>query len=95
MLTVYGASDDLIEIEGDISEEFQYLDSGDLLAFSDGTILDIEYRRGIWRIVPVYRGRAALLINPAVEGDDDHYSDRVTLNGVTVDWVVHGVEWAR
>jgi len=40
MLKVYGASDDLIEIKGDIREEFSRYDSeGDYLAFSDGTVL--------------------------------------------------------
>lgn len=36
-VTIYGASDDLIEVEGDIDEEFTYDDQGgdgDLIALS-------------------------------------------------------------
>ena len=62
-ITVYGASDDLIEIEGDISEEFNYPynadDKGVLLAFSDGTLARIKYDSGgMWRITPHARGTA-------------------------------------
>lgn len=91
-ITIYGASDDLIEIDGDISEEFTYADNN-LLAFSDGTILRIEYGySGVWRISPVVRGAASLAIEQAPEGDDDNYSDRATLDGAV--WVVYGSHYA-
>lgn len=92
-ISITGASDDLIEIEGDIREEF-YLkdeDDGDLLAFSDGTVLRIAYTKdGIWRISPVMKGNAAYKNDQAVSADDDIYSDIVTLDGDFA-WVVHGV----
>lgn len=96
-VTVYGASDDLIEVEGDIEGEF-YLkddDAGDLLAFSDGTILRMRYAEsGVWRITPVTTGgTSSLTIVPAPEGDEANYSDRATLTG-PVSWVVHGIGWA-
>ncbi len=50
---VYGASDDLIEVEGAIREEFTANRDGEanLLAFSDGTLLEVTYTdAGIWRI---------------------------------------------
>ncbi len=60
-LEIYGASDDLVEVDGDIVEEFN--PSGDdpsYLGFSDGTILKIAYDNdGIWRIVPVAKGSAS------------------------------------
>ncbi len=99
-VTVYGASDDLIEIEGDIREEFTYegpghgAGSGDLLAFSDGTILRIEYAdTGIWRIAPVVHGTAHLTFEQAPEDDESNYSDRATLSFAA--WVVQGVAFAR
>lgn len=56
-ITVYGASDDLIEIDGDIREEFPYIEhqstdgGADLIAVSDGTVLRIEFTRaGTWSI---------------------------------------------
>jgi hypothetical protein len=92
MIRVEGASDDLIEIGGDISEEF-YLqnDKGDLLAFSDGTVLRIEFGDP-WRITPIVRGNAALTILLAAEHDDEG-TDVATLDG-DIAWVVHGVNHA-
>ncbi len=100
-ITVYGASDDLIEVDGDISEEFGYkgadghpnTDDGDLLAFSDGTILRITYdSNGVWRITPVVRGSAQVSIEQVPEGDQDG-TDRATVDGAV--WVVHGVAYAK
>jgi hypothetical protein len=90
---VYGASDDLIEIEGAIVEEFTAEDEADRLIFSDGTVLEIRYtREGVWRIEDVHRGTARLTVDVAPDGDEDNYSDRATLEGVT--WVIHGGEKA-
>jgi len=97
-LTIYGASDDLIEVEGDIEEEFVYRDlddDGDLLAFSDGTILRIMFTQaGVWRIIPVTPEGDSLTIAYAPEDDEDNYSDRATLTG-DIAWVVHGDSYAR
>lgn len=97
-VTVYGSSDDLIEVEGGIREEFTYAEEdrdGDLLAFSDGTILRIQYEQtGIWRISPVVNGSSELSIKQAPEDDDSNYSDRATLSG-PVAWVVQGIAFAQ
>jgi hypothetical protein len=99
MITVYGASDDLIEVDGDISAEFAYQKrgygqpSGDLLAFSDGTILRVEFTRsGVWRITPVVRGSAELSIDQAPENDEDNRSDRATVSGAV--WVAQSIDYA-
>ncbi|MGX6604828.1 hypothetical protein ACWKSP_22270 [Micromonosporaceae bacterium Da 78-11] len=99
-ITVYGASDDLIEVEGDVTEEFPYVEhdstpgGGDLLAFSDGTVLRISLTPyGVWRIHTVVRGTAQVTIEDAPEGDEDNYTDRATVDGAT--WVVHGIGWAK
>lgn len=97
-IIVYGASDDLIEVEGDISEEFPYrgddnpADRGDLFAFSDGTVLRITYTTtGVWRIATVAEGTCTLEITQAPEGDNDNYSDRARLgDNSAVRWVVQG-----
>lgn len=98
MITVSGSSDDLIEIDGDISEEFEYGvaedDSGDLVAFSDGTVLRIWYGdAGVWRIMPIAYGTAFVGIEQAPENDETNYSDKATINAAT--WVVHGAKIAR
>lgn len=82
MLKIYGSSDDCIEIEGDINDEFYAVnDEPTLLGFSDGTVLEIEYNSdGIWRIAPVYKGSATYNKEfEATNSDSDDYSDVVTL----------------
>ena len=94
---VTGASDDLIEITGDINEEFSAPkcadDKGAILGFSDGTLLRIRYDEdGIWRIDLVMSGRAKYTKQSgSVEKDT---FDSVTLTG-DVKWVLLGEEWAK
>lgn len=88
---VYGASDDLIEVEGDIREEFspERDDEPTYLAFSNGTVLSVVYdRHGKWRIHPV-AGNENVSIEFAPENEDDGYSDIATVNGY-VTWAVCG-----
>jgi hypothetical protein len=95
--TIYGASDDLIEVEGLVTEEFSYHEREDepsFIAFSDGTVVRIEYTdAGVWRIAPVRRGRGTLHIEQAPEDDEKNYTDRATLIG-DVEWVVYGHAFA-
>lgn len=86
-VTVYGASDDLLEVEGDITEEFGCYDiEAGILAFSDGTLLGVQYD-GCWRITTRAKGSAALTHVPADGEYTDNYSDRVTLSG-DIKWCV-------
>lgn len=94
MLTVYGYSDDLVEIDGDIRDEFTYPyddKEGCVLAFSNGLILRIKYNdNGIWRITPVFPIKnESFSISQAPENDDSNYSDIATIND-DIDWVVMG-----
>jgi hypothetical protein len=52
MIKFYGSSDDLLEIDGDIYEEFYVPDDKPFyVALSDGTLLRIHYDEdAIWRI---------------------------------------------
>lgn len=95
---IYGASDDLVEIEGDIREEFQAGSAGDgdprWIAFSDGTVLRVAYTDGgIWRFTPAQYGSSEVDIEQAPEGDDDNYSDVVTLTG-EIKWAAFVTELA-
>jgi hypothetical protein len=98
-VTITGASDDLIEIEGDISEEFNVYDTHNvdrLLAFSDGTVLRVRCTdEAVWRITPEHRTSTsgALTITQAVPGDETNYTDRAVIDG-PVTWVVLGSEIA-
>lgn len=106
IVKVSGASDDLIEIEGDaLNEEFSALteqfedraDAGALLAFSDGTVLEILYAMpgdgGFWRIRRLMAGSAKYELREATDEDKD-YSDVATLTG-DLRWVVRGDQVAR
>lgn len=91
-LTIYGSSDDLIEVEGDISEEYTDYNNpeGSVLAFSNGAALRIAYSdSGVWRIVPL---TGDMQIAQALEDDDDNYSDVATVTG-DVRWIVRGTDW--
>lgn len=89
MVKVYGASDDLIEVEGDIREEFSaYLDDNEskVLAFSDGTLLRMVYDHdGIWRVTTVELGASPISHTHGSVKDDTN--DVVTING-DIQWVV-------
>lgn len=90
--TVCGRSDDIISVEGAVSEEFQYVgpDNGDLLAFSNGVVLRVRWT-GVWRITPVTCADKVRIV-AAPEDDEDLYSDVATLDGVK--WVMHGRQFA-
>jgi hypothetical protein len=91
-VTVYGAFDDLVEIEGDLNEEFNpsYDGEGMLLAFGDGTVLDVRYDdNGVWRITQREAGSASFEKVEAPPDDKENYSDRVTLRG-ELRWVMAG-----
>lgn len=93
--TVYGASDDLIEVEGDVREEFYVLGSEEenYLAFSNGFVIKVtyDYRDGVWRIAPIV---GSVQVDQAPANDEANYSDRAHIYG-TVLWVVHGPHFAK
>ena len=94
MVKVTGASDDLIEIEGEISEQFaRYGSDGDYLAFSDGTVLKAYYDEdGIWRFTVIFKGS---LFKEKVEGSvSDDTNDVVTFYAGLV-WCVCGKDLAK
>lgn len=98
-VTIYGASDDLIEIEGDLREEFNPDEYGKLgyLAFSDGTLLSIQYSDTtdwIWRINRLAEGLSTYSKTDGTDSDDD-YTDKVTLEGDSLSWVVYGHQTQR
>lgn len=95
-ITITGASDDLIEIDGDIVEEWsapgEVDEGGALIAISDGTLLRIIYDEdGIWRITRLVAGSAQF---EKVEGDVLRNTfDIAKLWGVEIAWVVLGSQY--
>lgn len=93
---IYGASDDCIELDGDIRDEFYaHEDDSDYLAFSDGTVLVINYTNdGVWRINRVQDGSAQYSKIEASSPDSKDYSDKVTLTG-DLKWCVCGKNYRK
>jgi hypothetical protein len=82
MTKVYGASDDLIEFEGDFRGEAAHRsddeDAGTLIVMSDGTIMEIKYGKGnegIWALTLLRKGPLFDRIDPCVEETEAGYSD--------------------
>lgn len=96
-VTIRGYSDDLVEVEGDLREEF----CGDqvTLVFGDGTLLEVSYGNdGCWHISRSKEGSATFTETfKAVDPDSDQYSDVATLEGdlVSVDKVRSHSEMAE
>jgi hypothetical protein len=79
-VTIYGCSDDLVEVEGDLTDEF----SGDdvLLMFGDDTHIRARYDKdGIWRLACGKEGTAKCVGAFVATDPESDYSDRMTLEG--------------
>ena len=95
-ITIYGASDDLIEVTGDIHKEFNvWLENDEtiLLAFSDGTLLRANYDKdGIWRFTLLFSGIAQFSKTDGSVNEDT--SDVVALTGIKIKWVALATAYA-
>lgn len=94
MIKIFGHSDDLIEVKGDILKEF-YVHNGywRLVTASNGVLLRIQLTdAGVWRIQPL-AGADRVVVVQAPEDDEDNYFDIATIAG-DVEWVACGNDWA-
>lgn len=89
-----------VEIHGDITVRFPLNANAPLaplthlLAFSDGTVLGIEFTdTGIWEISLLNEGSAAVTIYAADEVQSGPRADRAVLRGGDIQWIVRGVDW--
>lgn len=107
MTRVYGASDDLIEFDGELRGEIGCYGSGDdehplgvLVAFSDGTILAVRYGKpangGVWAIDVLRQGDLFDRIEVCNDEDADPYSDQVFFKaGKLKAWAAKSAEVVR
>ena len=98
---VYGASDDLIEFEGDVRGEVgKYADEdkpGVLLVCSDGTLLEVNYGKGgagIWEVKLLQKGALFDRIDPCLDEEADPYSDVAHFRD-GLKWAYAATEWER
>lgn len=92
---VYGASDDLIEVQGDLSEEFSGGEKPCLLIFSDGTVLTIKYGKehlAVWAITLIEQGGLFGRIDFCTDEDAERYSDTAHFKD-GLEWVYFVREW--
>ena len=85
-ITIYGASDDLLEIEGDIRDELDVrMSTWYHLFFNDGTVAKIAYTDdGVWRIELDEEGSLLdrFTHTPNQGSDSKNYTDRLRLEFV-------------
>lgn len=80
---IYGASDDLIEFEGDVHGEVGSYGTDDreqgvLVICSDGTLLEVKYGKngeGIWEVKQIKKGALLEKIDQCDDSEADPYSD--------------------
>lgn len=95
-IIITGASDDLIEIDGDISEEFNWYPKNSedrrFIGISDGTVLSVWYDQdGLWRFQRSSVGRATFTkIEGSVHDDTNDTVSLTTDDNSLLMWVVFG-----
>lgn len=103
MITIYGSSDDLIEIEGDVTEEFYAKESEpNYLGFSNGVLARIEYNDdGEWAIRVLHKpknvGTSIFFVGDSAITESGRYNDYTDVLCIedSIDWVTHGEGIAR
>jgi hypothetical protein len=100
MTKIYGASDDLLEFEGDIYGEVGYygssLEDPIKVSISDGTELNMYYDdSGLWKIKVLNQGSHFESLVEATDPDSDQYSDLLTLKSglLTARYKVGSERW--
>ena len=99
---VYGASDDLIEFEGDVGGEVGNYgtdegEHGELIIFSDGTLLEAKYGKAdmaVWGMTLINAGSLYKGIIPCSDEDADPHSDVVLFND-GLRWAYAASEWGK
>ncbi len=97
-IIIYGTSDDLVEVEGDVPgcDEYGAWHSPRYVQLSTGDVFRVEYTDdGVWRIGYSLLGASgAVKIDnvPADGADTDNYTDRMTVEG-PIEWVEVWRDW--
>ena len=99
MTTIYGASDDLIEIEGDVEDEVNKIEPKNLsVKCSDGTEAKITYdEEGQWKIVVNKRGDLLAEHVLSVGDDAEHTREEIKRCSGYSDVLLFkdGLEWVK
>ena len=99
---IYGCSDDLCEIKGDVTGEISCYGTDDqeqglLVMCSDGTILEVRYGKagmGIWAIMPISQGSLFERMDYCANEEADPYSDVAHFKD-GLKWAYAATEWQK
>lgn len=94
---IYGASDDLLEFEGEVEGEVGAYDVERLIVCSDGSVLTAEYGKGplgIWKLTVINRGSCFIGLKECLDEDADIDSD-VAEFGSGLRWAIVASDWTR
>lgn len=98
---IYGQSDDLVELEGDLTGEVSCFrsagDCGELVVLSDGTILNIQYGKpgkAIWKVDLLEKGSLFDRIEICTDEDGKPYSDVAHFKD-GLNWAYSAGRWER
>ena len=95
MTKIYGASDDLIEFEGDVSGESGGGDEEALIVCSDGTLLTVKYADGgTWEIRVKHKGTLFDRLEQCESGDDENYTDQAFFKD-GLKWAYAATDWEK
>jgi len=97
MTKIWGTSDDLIEVDGDVRGEVNCYDKEVLLICSDGTLLGIKYGKmemGIWQVNVIQKGALLEKVIQCTSEDDEVYSDTALFH-YGLKWVYAAKDWER
>ena len=90
-VTIYGYSDDLVEIENSQykEDEIDCYDKAIRFYFVDGTIISICYAQGgVWKITHEAIGKAWYELTRCEDNDDDAYSDVFKIDSEIISYEV-------
>ncbi len=100
---IYGASDDLIEFEGDVEGEVNYYGTDEegasaaLVMCSDGTVLEVKYGKGgigVWGITCIAKGSLYQGLNICSNENQTPHSDVAHFKD-GLKWAYAAKEWER
>ena len=95
MIKICGWNDDLIEVEGDIEEEFNVDNEKEYyIALSDGTCAQVYFdQAGIWRVVLITKGLRTMDYVHTYNSEDR--TEELNLTGGPYKWVMLSEEIRR
>ncbi len=98
MTKIYGASDDLIEIEGDVNDEHGEYNFSGTISCSDGTKVKVSYDEdGNWKFNKIEYGSKFKALIVAV-GDDNKHTEPLAIDCSSYSDVLildDGIEWVK